>query len=379
MLFELKKALDAFRHPGIDTTFPRLLRNATRYYLSPSMRASPPLTIYWSINSICNLKCKMCDVGTDDEEGLFFKTLRIDRKLHEIDIDVFRHVIDDVWRDRPFISINSTEPLMYKPLPEAVEYCTAKGLETAVTTGGYLLPKKAEDLARAGLKRLNVSIDGPPGIHNSIRGKADSYERDVDGIRKFHAAASNRWPKPEIYVNCVISNLNYRSLEDLVTELADLPITRLNFTYLWYISAQTAGRQNRDHGDRYPVTASCVGGDVIPAQVDPAVVRAQMNRLKSHPHVSFLPFFSQDALQRYFQEPERFIKTGSRCLASWFIIQILADGNVIPYTRCHNQSLGNINTQRFYDIWNGAKMKDWRRFIKAKKTMPMCVRCDLAY
>lgn len=377
-LFEIKKAIDSIRHPGIRTTPLKLIRNASRYYLARSMHAAPPLTIYWSINSICNLKCKMCDVGTG-EEGLFFKTLRIDRKLHEIEISRFKSVIDDVWRDRPFISINSTEPLMYKELPEAVEYCTAKGLQTGVTTGGYLLPKKAADLAAAGLKRLNVSIDGPSEIHNGIRGRADSFERDVDGIHKFHAAAAARGDRPQIYVNCVISNMNFAHLERLVEALAPVPVTQINFTYLWYISDATAELQNRQYGDRFPVTRSCFGEDIAPQRVDVTALQGQVSRLRGRKNVSFLPFFSQRELNRYFLEPEKFVKNGSKCLASWFFMQILADGNVIPYTRCHNQSLGNINTTPFYDIWNGSQMKEWRRFIKAKKTMPMCVRCDMTF
>jgi len=127
MLFELQKAVQAFRRPGIDTSPWRMVRNAMPYYLPGERTASAPLTIYWSINSVCNLRCKMCDVGMFNEEGMFFKNLRIDRKLHEIDVELFKRVIDEVQADRPFIAINSTEPLMYKPLPEAIEHCTGAG------------------------------------------------------------------------------------------------------------------------------------------------------------------------------------------------------------------------------------------------------------
>ena len=129
------------------------------------------LTIYWSINSVCNLHCKMCDVGTFNEDGMFYKNLRIDRKLHEIDIDVFKRVVDEVAADKPFMSINSTEPLLYKSLVEAVSYCSERGLDVGVTTGAFTLPKHAEDLVQAGLGRLNVSIDGPREVHNEIRGR----------------------------------------------------------------------------------------------------------------------------------------------------------------------------------------------------------------
>ena len=99
-----------------------MARNAAPYYLPGDLKVAAPLTLYWSINSVCNLRCKMCDVGMSNEEGMFYKNLRIDRKLHEIDLDVFKKVIDEVRNDKPFIAINSTEPLMYKPLPLAIEH-----------------------------------------------------------------------------------------------------------------------------------------------------------------------------------------------------------------------------------------------------------------
>src|SRR2546421_3056064 len=122
MLYELKKAVQAFHRPGIDTSPWKLVRNAAPYYLPGERRVSAPLTIYWGVNSVCNLKCKMCDVGMAVEESNFFKNLRLNGDRDEIEIDVFRRVVDEVAADRPMISITSTEPLIYRPLPEAIEH-----------------------------------------------------------------------------------------------------------------------------------------------------------------------------------------------------------------------------------------------------------------
>ncbi|MCB0357532.1 MAG: radical SAM protein, partial [Bdellovibrionales bacterium] len=247
MLYEINKALESFRHPGISTNFTKLTRNAAPYYL-PFLSVKTPLTIYWSINSICNLRCKMCDVGTADEEGTFYKNLRIDKVLHEVSIDKFKSVIDCVYQDKPHISFNSTEPLIYKKIGEAIEYCTSKNLESSVTTGGYLLPKKAAELAEAGLTRLNVSIDGPAEIHNVIRGRKDSFERDVEGIKLFAEESKKRGLNSEIYVNCTISNLNNQYIVPFVEEMSTLPISKINFAFLWYIDQKMAEEQNQQFG-----------------------------------------------------------------------------------------------------------------------------------
>jgi MoaA/NifB/PqqE/SkfB family radical SAM enzyme len=379
MLYEIKKALEALHRPGIDSSVLGLARNALPYYLPFIGKVPPPLTLYWSINSVCNLRCKMCDVGMFNEEGMFFKTLRIDRKLHEIDISVFKRVIDEVAAAKPFIAINSTEPLLYKPLAEAVAYCTARGLRTGVTTGGYSLPARAEELAEAGLTRLAISIDGPPDIHNHIRGRADSFEHSYEGIERFMSACQARGRTPEIYLNCTITNMNYARLVDFYQAVEKLPATTINFTYMWFIDPVIAEEHNMLYGERFPVTASCYSEWVDPAQVDVDVLADQIDQIKGKPRVNVSPMLDRDRLYRYFHDRSSFVNPAGRCLASWFFLQILADGSVIVYTRCHNQPVGNINHQSVAEIWNGPAMQQWRAFIRKAGKMPMCKRCDVVY
>lgn len=379
MLFEAKKAIEAFHRPGIDTSPWRIVRNAAPYYLPGEIKVSAPLTIYWSINSVCNLFCKMCDVGMFNEQGMFFKNLRIDRKLHEIDIDVFKRVIDEIAPDRPFIAINSTEPLMYKPLPEAVSHCTQRGLRTAVTTGAYTLPKHADALAEAGLSRLNVSMDGPRDVHNHIRGRNDSFEQAYAGIEAFAAASRRLGHKSEIYVNCTITNLNHDRLVEFYNTISPLPLTSINFTYMWFIDPATAQEHNKEYGDRYGVTESCYSEWIDPIAVDIDVLANEIDQLKDRPNVNFSPLFTREELKTYFHRPNEFVNPAGRCLATWFFLQVLADGSVIVYTRCHSKPMGNINRQSIAEIWNGPEVKNWRRFIQNAGKMPMCKRCDLVY
>lgn len=376
MIYEIKKAVEALFHPGIETNFLKLVRNSLAYYFPKIIKVQPPLTIYFSINSVCNLSCKMCDVGMANEDGTFYKNLSIDKKLHEISIETFKSIIDEVYKFKPFISFSSTEPLLYKDLEEAIRYCRNRGLHVAVTTGGYMLPKKAEMLAKAGLSRLNVSIDGPSEIHNDIRGKKDSFERDIEGIRKFYEVSKEVGNTPEINVSCVISNLNYKYIVELADSLEELPIKQLSFAHLWYISNQIAFEHNSLYGNKYPVTPSCYDNYIHPKDVDIDIFYEKAQQLRNRKNIHFFPFYSKKELHEYYKTDEFLIKD-SKCLASWFIVQILADGRVMPYTRCHNDSFGNVNEDKFMNIWNGEKMQQWRKFIKDKKRMPMCKRCDL--
>lgn len=379
MLYELRKSLASQSHPGINANFFRLVRNAVPYYISPKLNVPPPITIYWVINSVCNLRCKMCDVGMFNEEGTFFKNLRIDRKLHQIEISVFKSVVDQLAKTRPFMSLNSTEPTMYPHLAEAIEYCTAKKLGSAITTGGYALSKVADDIADAKLSRLNVSIDGPPDVHNMIRGKNDSFERTKEGLEIFVKRAQKNNYLPEITINCTITNLNAHKLNDFYDSIKDIPYTTLNFTLMWFLSPEMVEEHNNKFGDKFPVSVSCYDDFMNPYDVDIDDLWSQIQRLTKKPNVNFFGKKSQSWLQKFYKNPSDFMELNAKCMASWFFPQILADGRVGVHARCHTETFGNINDQPLMEIWNGPKMKEWRSFIRRQEKMPMCKRCDLVY
>lgn len=378
----VKKALKAAKHPGIGsgTTLLSLARQGLPYLTSLEGRANPPITIYWNVNSVCNLHCKMCDVGTFNEESNFFKNLRIDRKLHEISLQKFCDVVDEVAGYGPVMAINGTEPLMYRPLATAIAYAKKKGLDVAVTTGAYNLPQRAEELADAGLARLNVSIDGAPELHNQIRGRPDVFERATTGILAFREAAVRKGHEPEILINCTITNLNYRELTGFYDSVAKFPVNRINFVNMNFVTEAMAQAHNLKWGKKYPATVNCLSDEVQPSKIDVPVLCEQIRNIsaKADKRVCFLPDFDGTGLNTFYHSPSKFLGQ-IPCMSTWFIAQIMADGEVIPYTRCYHVPLGNINQERFLDLWNGDKAKAWRRDLRKVGRFPACSRCDMAY
>jgi radical SAM protein with 4Fe4S-binding SPASM domain len=376
MWFEIKKAFEALSHPGINTNIFKLLKNSVPYYLSSQMDVSCPVTIYFAINSICNLKCKMCDVGQRNINGSYYKTMSRDKNA-SIEIDVFKSIIDEVYKSKPNIAICATEPLLYPHLYEAIAYCAERGLHISVTTNGYLLPNKAVELVSAGLTELNVSIDSTSEIHNYLRGRKDSYERAVAGIKKVKSIAFKEGKDVKIVVNSVIMSANYHKISDYVNEVEKLPVDAINIVFQWFISADIATDHNNIFGHMYPVTESCANNN--PLDVDIRLLHSQLDQVHKKPKVNILPYMSYDELVKFYKQPNMFLHEKTKCMISWFVVQVLADGSVIPYTRCYNVSLGNVNDTSLLNIWNGKNMKAWRSFIKKKKKLPACKRCELIY
>ena len=174
--------------------------------------------------------------------------------------------------------------------------------------------------------------------------------------------------------------MNYKALEKYYDSLAKCPIDHINFHLMNFVNETMAKEHNSLWGNKYHATVNCLNEFTQPEQVDIKVLYSQIQAVKSKAkdRVTFLPDFGINELKIFFHEPSKFMGRG-RCMVNWFIAEIIANGDVIPYTRCYHIPLGNINKQSFMEIWNGNKANAWRRELRRYKRFPACTRCDQVY
>lgn len=103
------------------------------------------------------------------------------------------------------------EPLVREDFPDVLRYAHKSGLITVLITNGYSLPPRAAAVAPF-LDSLIVSIDYPSTFHDTMRRKEGVFERAVQGIEEVKAKNKNC----NVFVNCLISNLNKNKIEDMV-------------------------------------------------------------------------------------------------------------------------------------------------------------------
>src|SRR6476660_9204627 len=69
-----------------------------------------------------------------------------------------------------YVRFTGGEPLMHRDITGLVGTVTRHGMEASIITNGALLERKLPALARAGLRQVIVSIDGPTAVsHDAIR------------------------------------------------------------------------------------------------------------------------------------------------------------------------------------------------------------------
>jgi GTP 3',8-cyclase len=99
------------------------------------------------------------------------------------------------------VRLTGGEPLVRRDLPELVRMLAATPgvADLALTTNGVLLDRLAEPLARAGLRRLNVSLDSLSHTRFAEITRRDALDRVLRGLE-----AAERLPElSPIKINCV--------------------------------------------------------------------------------------------------------------------------------------------------------------------------------
>src|ERR1700730_18625889 len=97
------------------------------------------------------------------------------------------------------IRITGGEPTVRSHLPRLMEMLSPLGVDLAMTTNGVKLPELAHDLAAAGLRRVNVSLDSlRPDVFRELT-RRDELQRVLAGID----AAIDAGLAP-VKVNCVV-------------------------------------------------------------------------------------------------------------------------------------------------------------------------------
>ena len=158
-----------------------------------------------SVTDRCNLRCIYCmpekgiELLPHREILTYEEILRIIFISNKIGINKFR--------------ITGGEPLVRKGLIDFLKEATKTKCDFSITTNGTLLLDYAEDIFRAGIKRINISLDTlNEKKFNEITCTRNKLERVVNGIKKCIKLGFS-----PIKINVVlIDGINTDELDDFV-------------------------------------------------------------------------------------------------------------------------------------------------------------------
>ena len=163
-----------------------------------------------SVTDRCNFRCTYCmpaEIFGDKYEFLPRQEILSFEEIERL-VRVF------VQLGPLKLRITGGEPLLRIDLPTLVQRVSqVSGVEDlALTTNATLLPRQADDLRAAGLRRLTVSLDSlDEAVFAEMNGGKLSVERVLEGV-----AAAERAGFGPIKLNCVVQKgVNDHTLVDL--------------------------------------------------------------------------------------------------------------------------------------------------------------------
>ncbi|MGQ9687478.1 MAG: radical SAM protein [Desulfobaccales bacterium] len=341
------------------------------------------LPSYISLNPTrrCNLKCRMCiQHRHSPEQPADLPWYRPDQ---ELPLEVWTHLLEELTGWRPILFITGGEPLLYPHILELIEAAKKRRLLVHLQTNGLLLEKVAEDLVALGVEMVTVSIDGPPAVHDYIRGPG-TFERSARGLAALQSARERRpSPGPMVDIRCTISQDNVAALGEMPSVALELGVDLLQFTHTIFLSADLVAHHNRllspawaEAHDLCLIQPSIPEGEYYESGIGPetiSILLAGVQEVKikagGRLRVRFSPNLPLSLIEPYYLDLK--YPFPQVCRSLWRSCRILPDGTVSP---CLHLVMGNITREPLAEIWNNTRMQSLRKII-AQRLLPGCARC----
>ncbi|MDR3641674.1 MAG: radical SAM protein [Humidesulfovibrio sp.] len=156
-----------------NTRIKPFLSFARRMARSRLTGASYPFLVQLNVTNRCNYRCAYC-------YGHYFE-----RSKDEMDLPQILSVIDALAQRGTYrVNFVGGEPLLREDLAEIIRHAKSRGLVTAMTTNGSLVPKRL-DVVRE-LDSVCFSLDGSAEPNDLGRGKG-SFQRVQEGLKACHS------------------------------------------------------------------------------------------------------------------------------------------------------------------------------------------------
>jgi radical SAM protein with 4Fe4S-binding SPASM domain len=295
----------------------------SRFAGHPIIYGMPPAAGI-EISGQCNLKCPECYSGS----GL------MTRQGGFMDIELYEKIISEL---SPYIyNINlyfQGEPMLHPRFFDFLEI--SRGVKMTVSTNGHFLSEEnAEKLARSGLYKIIVSLDGADKETYSLYRQGGDFEKVISGIENISSAI--------------------RDTESSLKLEIQFLVNRHNETQIPSVRRFSKGVN--------------------------AVLRLKSMQIINNEHMDYwLP--RNEKFRRYKKNNSIYIIKNAldyHCLRLWLNPVVTWDGKVAPccFDKNSEHIMGDLNENSFMEIWHGEKFKIFRDSVFTdRKSVEICRNC----
>lgn len=336
----------------------------------------------------CNLRCSYCYQWGDS--GSYHDK----EKLKVLDFGVIEKIINDsaVYNDsaiyKTTFALFGGEPFLHPKVFPIIKLIKQSGSFVYVNTNGTMLEHHAEELINTPPDKVWVSMDGPPEINDKQRGKG-VFEKAKKGIDKLHMLKQERnTDYPRLGIDITVAPANWSYLEDFVFNHVNLDaLEGINFNFQNYLLKEDHLKYAAILRDEFgatgnaPIAQGIVQDPQIFDSIDIPLLTRQIRKIKEHCdaigiHCNIAPkTVSERNYKNYFSGNwDQIDDKRTSCSFPFLQAEINARGDVVTCHTFYDHTLGNVHENSLQDIWNGEKMKKFRKYIR-RQLLPVCSSC----
>ncbi len=137
----------------------------------------PARVVHLHLTRRCNLTCSHCYSASSPAERDILPASSFLRALEALRREGY-----------DTLSLSGGEPLLYRQLDELLTGAVDLGFKINLITNGTVLTPSRLEMIAGRVSLAAVSFDGPPEVHNRMRGRADAYDCAVAALDRLASA-----------------------------------------------------------------------------------------------------------------------------------------------------------------------------------------------
>ena len=308
------------------------------------------LSVFMDQNNKCNLRCRMC--GFSDPRVASLPGYDLPRWLYD-------RIAAEVFSRASYLCLSlMTEPFMTRDFPDRLAAVRDYGVPFSdlITNGTLLNDVTIAKIIDARISRIIVSIDGGTReIFEAVRTGA-RFDVVIDNFKRLQTMRRSRNAAlPRLRVNHVLSEINVDHFDAFLALMESLEVEA--------VAVRTVSRMSNAEVQE---STDPVFWDKIRA------ARVRLAAFCKRTGIADAAFLRDrhSAIDLFTDAGDKLI-----CRVPWTTLAIHPNGDVYPCMAWSRPRIGNLATQTFDEIWNGADVTELRKEFEAFQPGLDCLNC----